>query len=138
MPIYEYKCECGVVFETMQTISAKPLKTCQGLGCNGKANSKVQRLMSSTGFVLKGGGWYVTDYPSEGRKKGWEQEQSQSKPAVAAPATGAAGEKPAAPVTPAVAAPASTEPAKPAATRSTPKSPYSSGKKKNASRSGGK
>ena len=80
MPIYEYECEkCGVTFEAMQTISAKPMKTCNGLGCDEKDNGKVRRIVSQSGFILKGSGWYTSDYPSEARKKGWEQESNQSK-----------------------------------------------------------
>ena len=79
MPIYEYECEkCGVTFEAMQNISAKPLKTCNGLGCDNKDNGKVHRVVSASGFILKGSGWYTSDYPSEARKKGWEQESKQS------------------------------------------------------------
>jgi len=79
MPIYEYECEkCSATFETMQTISAKPLKTCQGLGCNDKDNGKVHRMVSASGFILKGSGWYTSDYPSEARKKGWESESKQA------------------------------------------------------------
>jgi len=71
MPIYEYECKkCGVVFEMMQAISAKPLKTCMGIGCNEKEDGEVQRLISKSGFVLKGSGWYTSEYPSEDRKKG--------------------------------------------------------------------
>lgn len=71
MPIYEYECQkCETIFEFMQSVSAKPLKTCTGVGCNGK----VKRIVSASSFVLKGSGWYVTDYPSEARKKGMEQE----------------------------------------------------------------
>ena len=78
MPIYEYKCiKCNATFETMQSISAKPLKTCNGLGCDGKDNGKVNRLVSASGFILKGSGWYTSDYPSEERKKGWESESQQ-------------------------------------------------------------
>lgn len=81
MPIYEYEClKCGVTFETMQSISAKPLKTCMGMGCNNKDKGKVRRLISATGFILKGSGWYATDYPSEARKKGMEQEAKAAQP----------------------------------------------------------
>lgn len=81
MPIYEYECQkCGVTFEMMQPISAKPLKTCKGVGCNDKANGKVRRLISASGFILKGSGWYATDYPSEARKKGMEQEAKAAHP----------------------------------------------------------
>ena len=56
MPIYEYKCpKCGVV-EVMQGIKEAPLKKCPN------CKRKVERLMSSTSFVLKGTGWYATDY----------------------------------------------------------------------------
>ncbi len=82
MPIYEYECKkCGVVFEMMQAISAKPLKTCMGIGCNEKEDGEVQRLISKSGFVLKGSGWYTSEYPSEDRKKGWDEESKQGKPA---------------------------------------------------------
>jgi putative FmdB family regulatory protein len=56
MPIYEYRCEkCGKEFEQWQKISDPPVDTC---GCGGKAC----RLISHSSFVLKGTGWYVTDY----------------------------------------------------------------------------
>ena len=56
MPIYEYKCDkCGTV-EVMQGIKEKPLKKCPN------CKSKVERMISSTSFVLKGSGWYATDY----------------------------------------------------------------------------
>lgn len=62
MPIYEYQCpSCGVTFEKQQSITANPIKTCPE--CGGR---KVQRLISSTSFVLKGSGWYVTDYGKGG------------------------------------------------------------------------
>ena len=80
MPIYEYECEkCGVTFEAMQAISARPLKTCNGLGCDDKDNGKVHRIVSQSGFILKGSGWYASDYPSEDRKKGWEKESGKPK-----------------------------------------------------------
>jgi putative FmdB family regulatory protein len=56
MPIYEYQCEkCGV-FEATQRITERPLKHCPT--CKGK----VERLVSRSSFVLKGSGWYATDY----------------------------------------------------------------------------
>ncbi|MEK9629192.1 MAG: zinc ribbon domain-containing protein [Nitrospinota bacterium] len=126
MPIYEYECEkCGVTFEAMQNISAKPLKTCQGLGCNDKDNGKVHRIMSQSGFILKGSGWYASDYPSEDRKKGWEKESGQSKGGTDATPAPAADTK--APAAEKKAAPAPTPAKKP-----TQKNPYSSGKSKKA------
>ena len=128
MPIYEYECDkCGVTFEAMQGISAKPLKTCNGLGCDDKDNGKVRRIVSASGFILKGSGWYASDYPSEDRKKGWEKESKQPKdggdaaPAPAADAKAPAAEKK-----------AKAEPAPAPAKKPTAKSPYSSGKSKKA------
>ena len=125
MPIYEYECDkCGVTFEAIQAISAKPLKTCKGLGCNDKDNGKVHRLVSASGFILKGSGWYTSEYPSDARKKGWEQESKQGKTDSGTPAS--------APTTEASSAktPAS-EPAAPAK-KPSQKNPYSGGKSKKA------
>ena len=130
MPIYEYECEkCSATFETMQSISAKPLKTCQGLGCNDKDNGKVHRMVSASGFILKGSGWYTSDSPSEARKKGWESESKQA--TTAANASGnASGDK--------ASTPAPKTPAKETtATKSAPKkpaqkNPYSGSKKSRA------
>src|SRR5215469_4282312 len=60
MPTYEYQCDhCGV-FEYSQRITEDPLKKCPT--CKGK----VRRLISNTSFMLKGGGWYATDYGRKG------------------------------------------------------------------------
>ncbi len=80
MPIYEYECQkCGAAFELMQSISARPPKSCIDEKCKGKP----RRLVSRGGFILKGTGWYATDYPTESRKKGWEQESGKTKEAPA-------------------------------------------------------
>ena len=71
MPIYEYQCEnCSRRFEVMQRMTEPLLAICEQCG------GHVRRLISQTSFVLKGGGWYVTDYPSESRKKAMSQEKS--------------------------------------------------------------
>ena len=71
MPTYEYQCTaCGREFEVRQRISEPPLTRCE------KCGGVVKRLLSSAPFILKGGGWYVTDYPSESRKKALESEKS--------------------------------------------------------------
>jgi putative FmdB family regulatory protein len=62
MPFYEYQCQaCGHEFEEFQKITDKPVKTCPE--CKKR---KVRRLISQTSFVLKGSGWYVTDYARKG------------------------------------------------------------------------
>jgi|SRR5215475_15304893 len=61
MPIYEYKCnKCGVV-EVMQRITEAPLRKCPN------CKSKVERMVSRSSFVLKGTGWYATDYANKGK-----------------------------------------------------------------------
>ncbi len=60
MPTYEYQCDSCGVFEVSQRITEDPLKKCPT--CKGK----VRRLISNTSFMLKGSGWYATDY---GRSK---------------------------------------------------------------------
>ncbi len=70
MPIYEYRClRCGQEYEIMHKFSDEPLKKCPD--CNGE----VRRLISNTSFILKGTGWYVTDYASSERKKALESEK---------------------------------------------------------------
>ena len=60
MPIYEYRCEeCGELFEQFQKITEEPLKVC--FLCGGKAH----RIISKSTFILKGTGWYATDYASK-------------------------------------------------------------------------
>ena len=130
MPIYEYECDkCGVTFEAIQAISAKPLETCQGLGCNDKDNGKVRRLVSASGFILKGSGWYTSEYPSEARKKGWEQESKQGK-------AGSSSEKTPASASSTEASSAKGPASEPAAPAKKPsqKNPYSRGKSKKGSK----
>jgi putative FmdB family regulatory protein len=70
VPTYEYQCEkCQRVFEVRQRITEPALTTCEVCG------GHVKRLLSSAPFILKGEGWYVTDYPSEARKKAKEAEK---------------------------------------------------------------
>lgn len=72
MPIYEYKCnKCGVV-EVMQRITEAPLKKCPN------CKSKVERMMSRSSFVLKGTGWYATDYANKGKNNASTSESDSS------------------------------------------------------------
>ena len=64
MPIYEYICEsCGKYQEIMQKYTDAPLTKCPA--CNGP----MRKLISNTSFVLKGTGWYKTDYASSGSQR---------------------------------------------------------------------
>jgi len=69
MPIYEYYCEdCSHEFEVTQKITDKPKSVCP------KCGGHVKKLISHTTFVLKGSGWYVTDY---GGKKAESKDKSE-------------------------------------------------------------
>ena len=71
MPTYEYECDkCRSVFEVRQRISEPALTTHEGCG------GAIRRLLSAAPFILKGDGWYVTDYPSASRKKALDSEKS--------------------------------------------------------------
>ncbi len=64
MPFYEYQClECGYVFEEFQKISDPPIEKCP------KCGGKVKKLISSSGLVFKGDGFYITDYARKGGGK---------------------------------------------------------------------
>jgi putative FmdB family regulatory protein len=84
MPIYEYKCDkCGV-FEVMQRITESPLRKCPT--CKGK----VDRQISRGSFILKGSGWYATDYAK--KSTGGNGEASTTAPASDGGSTNAASD----------------------------------------------
>ena len=56
MPIYEYKCDNGHVFEVMQRMSDDPLTECTECG------APVQRVFHPVAIHFKGSGFYNTDY----------------------------------------------------------------------------
>jgi putative FmdB family regulatory protein len=61
MPIYEYQCEaCGHYLEALQQLADSPLKKCPDCG-----KPKLRRLLSAPMFLLKGSGWYETDFKSD-------------------------------------------------------------------------
>lgn len=71
MPTYDYKRADGTVFELSQPITAKPLTHCPTTG------QSVRRVISGgTGFILKGTGFYQTDYAPNSVPK---EESSSSK-----------------------------------------------------------
>src|SRR5215472_16602522 len=64
MPIYEYRCAaCGHQLEALQKLSDSPLTDCPACGKAG-----LSKLVSASGFQLKGSGWYATDFKSSGAK----------------------------------------------------------------------
>jgi putative FmdB family regulatory protein len=57
MPIYEYRCtSCGHTLEVIQKYNDAPLTKC--VECAGK----LEKLISRSAFLLKGGGWYSEGY----------------------------------------------------------------------------
>ena len=59
MPIYEYECQqCHKVTEAWQSLADAPLTSCPD--CQGS----MKKLISSSSFQLKGGGWYADGYCS--------------------------------------------------------------------------
>ena len=85
MPTYEYICEkCGHEFETVQSISAGPLRICPKELCGRKkwGHGRVKRRISTGGGLLfKGSGFYATDYRSEGYKQAAKKDSAAPAPA---------------------------------------------------------
>lgn len=78
MPIYEYECgACGEDHEIIQRMGAGALRKCPGCGA-----LRLRRKISRSAFHLKGAGWYVTDYASNGKSKETDSEgaASEAKP----------------------------------------------------------
>lgn len=72
MPTYDYKCNaCGHEFELFQSMSESAKRKCPECG-----RLALERLIGTGAAVLfKGGGFYETDYRSEGYKKAAEAEK---------------------------------------------------------------
>jgi putative FmdB family regulatory protein len=102
MPLYEYRCsKCGEKFEVIQKFSDAPLTVHESCG------GTVERLISLSGFSLKGSGWYATDYAKSGssshkndsenktESKSAESKSAESKPAETKPSDNKTESKPA-------------------------------------------
>jgi putative FmdB family regulatory protein len=70
MPIYEYRCENGHLFEVMQKITDDPVTQCEVCG------APVNRVFHPVAVHFKGSGFYNTDYGTARRKR--ETEKSAS------------------------------------------------------------
>ena len=62
MPIYEYKCENGHLFEVIQRMTDEPLRECEECG------APASRVLSAPAIHFKGSGFHNTDYGT--RKSG--------------------------------------------------------------------
>ena len=63
MPIYEYRCPNGHVFELFQRIGDAPPAKCEVCG-----EGPVERVLYPVAVHFKGSGFYSTDYGRGGRK----------------------------------------------------------------------
>ena len=71
MPIYEYRCPDGHVFELFQRFDDEPIKTCEICGA-----SPVTKVLYPAAVHFKGSGFYSTDYGRGSQKKDAAKESS--------------------------------------------------------------
>jgi putative FmdB family regulatory protein len=64
MPIYEYRCPNGHLFELLQRIGDDPPAVCETCG-----EGPVERVLYPVAVHFKGSGFYTTDYGRGSRKK---------------------------------------------------------------------
>ena len=73
MPTYVYRCQkCGEEIEVVQSMSDPPLKRCKV--CRGA----LKRVYHPVGIVLKGSGFYKTDYASSSSSGGRSRSEKDS------------------------------------------------------------
>jgi putative FmdB family regulatory protein len=66
VPIYEYRCGNGHLFDVMQRMSDDPLTECIECG------APVQKVLNAPAIHFKGSGFYNTDYGRKNGSKGAE------------------------------------------------------------------
>jgi putative FmdB family regulatory protein len=75
MPIFEYQCKkCDSEFEFFLSRSEKAPTDCENCG----AQSSLEKMISLSGFQLKGGGWYADLYSSTPKKEASDSTASES------------------------------------------------------------
>jgi putative FmdB family regulatory protein len=72
VPIYEYKCDNGHVFDVIQKMVDEPLTECQECG------APAVRVLHSPAVHFKGSGFYNTDYGKKKKGGGAAAEGSSS------------------------------------------------------------
>ena len=70
MPIYEYRCENGHLFEVLQKMTDEPVTVCQ------ECEASVSRVFHPIAVHFKGSGFYNTDYGTSRRKRELEKSAS--------------------------------------------------------------
>ncbi|MBT8342615.1 MAG: zinc ribbon domain-containing protein [Desulfatitalea sp.] len=58
MPVYEFECQCGHMFEELVPMNTKS-RQCPQCGAQ-----EAKKILSACTFELKGGGWYADGYAS--------------------------------------------------------------------------
>lgn len=64
MPIYEYRCPKGHLFELFQRMDDAPPETCEVCG-----SSPLEKVLHPVPIFFKGKGFYSTDYGRKSRKR---------------------------------------------------------------------
>ena len=67
MPIYEYRCDNGHIFEVMQKMTDDPVSVCS------TCEAPVQRVFHPVAVHFKGKGFYNTDYGTKRRNRELER-----------------------------------------------------------------
>jgi putative FmdB family regulatory protein len=74
MPIYEYKCPKGHLFELFQRMADEPATVCEVCG-----EGPVERVLHPVAVHYKGSGFYSTDYgKGSGKRAGATKDSSDS------------------------------------------------------------
>jgi putative FmdB family regulatory protein len=73
MPIYEYKCDKGHVFDVIQKMSDEALTECQECG------APARRVLHPVAIHFKGSGFHNTDYGKKKAVGGVAENGSESK-----------------------------------------------------------
>jgi putative FmdB family regulatory protein len=79
VPIYEYRCPNGHVFELFQRMDDAPPETCPTCGAG-----PLEKVLYPVAVHFKGSGFYSTDY-GRSRKTAKEGEGGDTKPAESKP-----------------------------------------------------
>jgi putative FmdB family regulatory protein len=74
VPIYEFKCPEGHVFEVFQRMSDQPPE-----GCSICGKSPLEKVLYPVAVHFKGSGFYSTDYGRASRKQPGKDSDSASK-----------------------------------------------------------
>jgi putative FmdB family regulatory protein len=73
MPIYEYKCPNGHLFEVFHGMTEPPPEKCEVCGA-----APLQRVLHPVAVHYKGSGFYSTDYGRGSKKGGKDSGSSES------------------------------------------------------------